>query len=303
MLSSVIIIILATLIISMFFIFLFIFIQKSKVNTSSSKLINMTEITESKTQTKVPTPTTDSKTQTKVPTTESKTQTKVATPMPKPQNTVSADFSKNFSNRFILKTNLVPKNVSQAVHDLILEVYPKMVHDFPSLAVDDLKVIIDDNVDTQVAYTVGKTITINGQYLSKHPLDIDCVTHELFHAVQYSIFNSPPIWVNEGLADLARDKYGIHNKEAGWQLEAPTSKDKYTDGYRVTAAFFKYLNTIYPNFINSLYSTIESGKYTDSWWTSINGSSLEKLWQDYVSKNQGQKQQRVLVPPQYLQPH
>lgn len=202
------------------------------------------------------------------------------------QNSVSSDFPKIFANNFALKTT-VPKNVTQSIFDLVLSVYPKMVNDFPSFDVDDLAIVIDDNADTShtdIAYTNGKKIIINGKNLAKHPTKINFVVHELFHALQNITHDEPPKWIVEGMADWARDNYGSSsiNMESGWQLKPPTSKNKYTDSYQVTAAFFKYLNTTHPNILKTLYNTMILYKYNDDFWKNTTNLTIDQLWQQYV---------------------
>ena len=129
-----------------------------------------------------------------------------------------------------------------------------------------------------VAYTSGSEITFSTAYLAAHPKDIDFITHELAHVSQAYPAGAPS-WLTEGIADYARDLFGLGNDEAGWALpDRPTGR--YTDGYNTSAAFLKWADERYPGCVRAVNSELKSGTYSDSIWVALTGRDLEELWRD-----------------------
>lgn len=120
-------------------------------------------------------------------------------------------------------------------------VYSKMAEDYYPDAPKNVTLKIIKAEDGTVAYTQGSTITVNGEYLVKNPQDYDCFTHELMHVVQQYEY-AAPLWLQEGIADYARDKYGLNNVHARWSLPKTVTKGQYyTNSYRTSAAFLKWI--------------------------------------------------------------
>ena len=117
------------------------------------------------------------------------------------------------------------------------------------------------------------TITINPAWLHTHPGDIDLVTHEAMHIVQgYPGYGDArvPGWLVEGIADYARDRYGMDNAAAGWVLPGKVEKGQNFDsGYRVTGAFLKWAEAEYPGLVLALAAVAVA-----QWW---HGGSLLTL--------------------------
>lgn len=175
----------------------------------------------------------------------------------------------------------VPSTVIKNLTEIANSVFIEMLKDFPQSVYKNASITIDDNVDTPVAYTTKNNITVNGKYLSQHPLDLDLITHELFHVIQSG--KNAPSWFTEGAADWARNKYGKQNAQANWSLQSPSKTSKYTDGYRITGNFFKYLDTLKPGFLTTFYNTKQ--EMGDQWWISTFGANVDSLWNTYVDKN------------------
>lgn len=126
----------------------------------------------------------------------------------------------------------------------------------------------------------------NDQIFKHQPMDIDFITHELIHVAQNFKLESCPSWITEGIADYGREKFGINNKNGGWSIPKYMECQKYTDGYRVTAAFFIWLEeNIAENFVKDLNNTIKDDKYTDDYFAKKTGKTVDELWQMYADSN------------------
>jgi hypothetical protein len=115
--------------------------------------------------------------------------------------------------------------------------------------------------------------------------DIDFITHELVHVAQNSKYEYP-IWINEGLADYGRAKFGLYNEKAGWCIPKVTgnkNKKQYQQGYVWAAGFFIWIeeniDVTLPQDINN---TIKKGKYTDNYFVEKTGKTLDELWEMYL---------------------
>ncbi|MBS2039822.1 hypothetical protein JST97_32860 [bacterium] len=128
--------------------------------------------------------------------------------------------------------------------------------------------------------TLGAEIRISADWIRKHPYDLDVMTHEQFHVVQNYGPGAEPGWAVEGLADYARWKYGLSNLE--WSLPALRPEHHWTDSYRVTAAFFGWLEERrLKEFPEQLDQALRRRAYDRTFWNLTLGSSLEKLWGEY----------------------
>jgi hypothetical protein len=104
-----------------------------------------------------------------------------------------------------------------------------------------IKLVIKKHIDAP-AYTVGSTITIDGQWITAHPDDLGMVVHELTHVIQnYPDGKDRPGWLVEGIADYVR--WWRYEPEAAH----PINKEKahYNDSYRTTAAFLGWVSRKY----------------------------------------------------------
>ena len=134
--------------------------------------------------------------------------------------------------------------------------------------------------------TTGSLIRISAAWMRSNPHDIDVMTHEQFHVVQDYGVGAQPGWAIEGLADYARWKYGLSN--AGWALPAFRPEHHWTQGYGVTAAFFRWLEEQRrAGFPEELDRSLRSRGYGAAFWTSRFGSTLEQLWRDFAHDQQG----------------
>ncbi|RXR06548.1 basic secretory protein-like protein [Pseudoxanthomonas composti] len=136
-------------------------------------------------------------------------------------------------------------------------------------------------------------MTINPGWLVKHPADTDLVTHEAMHIVQgYPDYGNDkaPTWLVEGIADYARDKYGMNNAAGDWKLPTEVKdKQNYDTGYRVSGAFLKWVESQHAGLIKQLDGALRSGRYSNALWTRSTGRDLPALWKAYVAARGGSK--------------
>ena len=150
--------------------------------------------------------------------------------------------------------------------------------------------IVIDPAYTGIAFVGDKdqaaTITINPGWLAQHPNDIDLVTHEAMHIVQgYPGYGDArvPGWLVEGIADYARDRYGMDNAAAGWALPGKVETGQNFDsGYRVTGAFLKWADAEHPGLVLALDKALRDGRYAPALWQKHTGKALPALWAQYA---------------------
>lgn len=183
---------------------------------------------------------------------------------------------------FINKDSTFDAELGKKLVSAFFEVYPKEVDRFNPDAVKEVTFVIDPEYDGVANTDSGKT-TFSSGWFKKKPGDIDVVTHEVMHIVQAYPPNSEPWWVMEGLADYARFMYGVANDEGGWALPDVTEKQKYTDGYRVSARFLYWLEThIRPTINEELDDLMRSQTLTDKSWVKLTGNTVDELWEKYT---------------------
>ena len=134
-----------------------------------------------------------------------------------------------------------------------------------------------------VAYTRGgKHIGLNPAWMVAHPEDIDCMTHELIHAAQhYPKYDHS--WLVEGLADYGRDLFGVNNEAANWKLPEKYKRGEMTSGYRITAAFLKFIEQNYcSDAIDILHNSLRDQTFTMDIFKEKMGVSAEEMWGEYI---------------------
>lgn len=179
--------------------------------------------------------------------------------------------------------------------DTFFASYARERADFNPSAPKQVVITIDPGYDG-VAYVDDKgwaTMTINPAWLKKHPGDTDLVTHEAMHIVQgYPDYanDKAPVWLVEGIADYARDRYGIDNAASGWKLpEEVKAGQNYDTDYRVSGAFLKWADAQHPGLVHALDGALRQGRYTPALWRERAGHDVATLWQQYVQARGGAK--------------
>ncbi|MGB7527835.1 basic secretory protein-like protein [Sphingobacterium cellulitidis] len=161
--------------------------------------------------------------------------------------------------------------------------YPKLAKTYNKKSPKEVTFVIDPGYDG-VAATAGGIVRYSPKWLKKNPHDIDVVTHEVMHIVQAYPNGSGPWWITEGIADFIRDKYGVSNEAGNWRLPEFNAKQKYTDSYRITARFFKWIESHKKkNFVKKLDKAMREKTYTDAFWQKQTGKTIDELWSEYSS--------------------
>jgi hypothetical protein len=94
---------------------------------------------------------------------------------------------------------------------------------------------------------------------------------------------SVPDWATEGMADYARNRFGVNNAGAGWALPDYSSDQHYTDGYGETARFFTWIEYWYnPDFAVEFDASQRDGTWSDYFQNTF-GMSVDDMWDIYAS--------------------
>ena len=169
----------------------------------------------------------------------------------------------------------------QRLVDAFFKVYPEEVAHYNKKSLKKIFFIIDPAYKG-VAETGGGVARYNPEWLTKHPEDIDVVTHEMMHVVQGYPDGSGPGWLTEGIADYVRAEYGINNEAAHWSLPAYKSTQSYENSYRVTARFLQWLvKNKNPKMVDKLDAAMRNKTYTDGIWKTLAKADLDTLWKEY----------------------
>lgn len=186
----------------------------------------------------------------------------------------------------------IPPTTLSGLKEVLQKAWPRMASEFGVPPSIQPSVVVTQNINQSVSpvgYTQGTLVTLGVGYLQAHPTDVDCCTHELFHVVQSAFGGKQaPSWIVEGLADWARNRYGLFNKDTGWTLGVPPSPGaRYTDGYQTTGRFFVWMESRAPGFAWDLFNeAFRKGAYSEAWWKSRTGQSVDELWAMYVRDTQ-----------------
>lgn len=162
------------------------------------------------------------------------------------------------------------------------EVYPTLAKEYNPKTLREVKFFID-TAYKGVAATSNGVIVFSPAYMSKHPGDIDVVTHEGMHVVQNYGRSVGPGWLTEGIADYVRYKFGVDNPGANWTLPALKPEHSYKNSYRITARFFVWMeDKVKPGIIKTIDKQLRDHTYTVESWNKLTGKSLDELWAAYV---------------------
>jgi hypothetical protein len=131
-----------------------------------------------------------------------------------------------------------------------------------------------------VAYTSGTSVVGASAWFTAHPDDKGAIIHELVHVVQQYHSRNNPGWLVEGVADYIRwFKYEPPSKRP----HPNPARAKYTDSYRVTAAFLEFVATNYEHEIAvRLNEAMRERRYRPELWKEYTGKSIDDLWAEYI---------------------
>ena len=185
-------------------------------------------------------------------------------------------------DRYItFETNgLISDEMARKIQDLLYKTYPLIFEYFADGQYEKITCTIETR--DGVASTVGRNITVSADYLNQHPNDLDCITHELVHCAQ-AYPNNAVGWLTEGIADYGRYLFGLYNEASGWKLPAYSQNQSYQNGYRVSAAFLKYVVERHEEeMVHILNAALRDNTYTEDLWKEHTNYSLNELWELYA---------------------
>jgi hypothetical protein len=190
---------------------------------------------------------------------------------------------KGYQVTFISKDAAFSTDLKDRLIKTFFEVYPKLSKEYNKKTSKKVTFVIDTAYDG-VAATGNDTVVFSAKYMTKHPGDIDVVTHEVMHIVQAYGNSDGPGWLTEGIADYARFKFGVDNAGAKWALPAFKSTQNYDNAYRVTARFLLWAEkNAKPDLVKILDKQLREHTFTNDSWKSLTGKTVDELWAAYAS--------------------
>jgi len=171
--------------------------------------------------------------------------------------------------------------VQRRMIETFFTVYPKLAKEYNKKTAKEVTISIDTAYDG-VAATGNAHVVVSPKYMAKHLEDIDVITHEVMHIVQDYGDTNGPGWLTEGIADFARNQFGVNNKAARWSLGKYNAKQKYDNSYNVTARFLFWIELKHKKgIVKELDKEMREHKYVDTVWATQTGKTLDELWAEY----------------------
>jgi hypothetical protein len=162
-------------------------------------------------------------------------------------------------------------------------VYPELAKAYNHKTLKEVKMVIDTTYKG-VAETDNGKVTISSAWLHKRPEDIDVVTHEVMHIVQDYGESVGPGWLTEGIADYARNKFGVNNLAAKWSLPDFKPAQHYDNAYRITARFLVWIEEkVKPGLVKDFNKQLREHTYTEDSWKKATGKTVDELWTEYAA--------------------
>jgi hypothetical protein len=162
-------------------------------------------------------------------------------------------------------------------------VYPKLEKEYNPKTAKVVTFKVDTAYDG-VAATANDQVVFSPAYMAKHPGDIDVVTHEVMHIVQNYGDTEGPGWLTEGIADYARNQFGVDNAGAKWTLPDYKAGQSYENSYRITARFLVWIERkVKAGTVKVLDKSLRDQTYTAGIWAKQTGKDLDTLWAQYIS--------------------
>jgi hypothetical protein len=177
----------------------------------------------------------------------------------------------------------LPAAEQERVINTFFEVYPKLAKEYNKHTAKEVSILID-TAYKGVAETGNAHILISSKWLHSRPEDIDVVTHEGMHIVQDYGEAGGPGWLTEGIADYARNQFGINNAAANWKLPDYKAGQSYENSYRITARFLLWIDQrVKHGTVKALDKQMREHTYTAESWKKLTGKTVDELWQAYVA--------------------
>jgi hypothetical protein len=175
------------------------------------------------------------------------------------------------------------KSIRQELINTFFKVYPGIVKEYNKKSLTTVHFFIDTAYHG-VAATDNGRVVFSPEYMTKHPHDIDVVTHEVMHIVQDYGDSNGPGWLTEGIADYVRNEHGIANEAAKWRLPDFKPTQNYANAYRVTARFLVWIESkVKKGTVKKLDDVMRKHTYTDGIWAQLTGKSVDELWKAYAA--------------------
>lgn len=175
--------------------------------------------------------------------------------------------------------------LKQRLIETFFVVYPELAKEYNPATAKQVTFFVD-TAYKGVAATDNDRVIFSPAYMTKHPQDIDVVTHEVMHIVQNYGNSDGPGWLTEGIADYARSKFGVNNAGAGWVLPEPKPGQSYQNSYRITARFLTWMEAkVKPGLVKTVDQNLRAHTYTEGIWKVQTGKTLDELWVEYVKNS------------------
>jgi len=188
---------------------------------------------------------------------------------------------KSYQLTFIEQDTSFSKALKEKLVETFFTVYPELAKEYNKKTIKDVTFVIDTGYKG-VAATSDARVVFSYKYMMLHPRDIDVVTHEVMHIVQEYGYSAGPVWLTEGIADYARNKYGVNNAGSKWTLPAYKSTQSYENSYRITARFLVWIEkNVKPDFVKDIDASLRKHTYTENTWKDETGKTLDELWASY----------------------
>jgi hypothetical protein len=173
------------------------------------------------------------------------------------------------------------KAITEKLISTFFTVYPKIVKEYNKKSLKTVQFFIDTAYHG-VAATDNGRVVFSTEYMTKHPNDIDVVTHEVMHIAQDYGDSSGPGWLTEGIADYVRNEHGVANEAANWRLPAYKATQNYDNAYRVSARFLLWVETkVKKGSVKKLDGIMRAHTYNDNTWKDVTGKGVDELWKEY----------------------
>lgn len=138
------------------------------------------------------------------------------------------------------------------------------------------------------AYAAGGTITLNGDWITKHPDDLGMVVHELTHVIQHYPDSKTTLgWLVEGIADYVRWwRYEPEYFAIKGRPKIDPAKNKYTDAYRTTAYWLAWVAKKYDQrLVYKLDQAMRRKEDPLAVFPSLTGKDAQALWNEFLAQN------------------
>ncbi|CAG7647236.1 unnamed protein product [Allacma fusca] len=174
------------------------------------------------------------------------------------------------------------KDFADKVHATLIKWYPRLADELslsPSTPIKRISITFDP-VYERVTYLTGNKIVGGVKYYRTHQDDVGSMIYTLIRYIQD--YKNGPDWLAQGIADYLR----FYIFEPHHLLDIPSPKDKYTDGYRVTAYFLNYLVNKFnmtQDIVYWLNKHCREGTYSSTIWVTFLDETVDELWADMMT--------------------